>query len=250
MYRRPTLRRTLNDPSTPPGESKEDAYAEQPALEWLAELGWKVEHGPALGPDGGTPERDTWRDVVLIDRLRSAVAALNPDLPDDAVEYVVQQVLTTTSPNVIEDHADFHRLLVDRVPVTYEDEEEIERTARAKLVDFEQPERNDFLAVNQFTVIVGAKNRRPDVLLFVNGIPLGQVELKSPADEQATPEAAATQVAHYAETIPPLYRFVEIIGVSDLIQARVGTITTPAGALRRVEDDGPGRDAGTSPSSR
>ena len=215
---------------TPPtsGDSKEDVYAEQPALEWLAELGWEVAHGPDLGPDGATPARDTWRDVVLIDRLGSAVAKLNPELPEDAVEYAVQQVLTTTSPNVIDDHADFHRLLVEGVPVSYVDHEGIERTERAKIVDFEQPNRNDFLVVNQFTIIVGAKNRRPDLLLFVNGIPLGQVELKSPADQQATPESAATQVAHYVETISPLYRFVEIIGVSDLIQGRVGTITTPA----------------------
>jgi type I restriction enzyme R subunit len=208
--------------------SKEDAYAEQPALDWLGELGWEVGHGPDLGPGGEAAERDSWRDVVLIGRLRSAVVGLNPELPPDAVERVVQQALTTTSPSVIDDHADFHRLLIEGVSVTYEDEEGIERTARTKLVDFEQPERNDFLALNQFTVIVGGKNRRPDVLLFVNGIPLAQVELKNPVDEKATPESAVTQVAHYVETIPPLYRFVEIVGVSDLIQARVGTITTPA----------------------
>jgi type I restriction enzyme R subunit len=228
------------------GESKEDAYAEQPTLEWLAELGWETEHGPDLGPDGATPERETWRDVVLIGRLRSAVAGLNPELPEDAVQYVVQQVLTTTSPTVINDHADFHRLLVDRVPVTYEDADGVERTARAKLVDFEHPERNDFLALNQFTVIVGSKNRRPDVLLFVNGIPLGQVELKNPADEKATAEAAAVQVAHYAETIPPLYRFVEIIGVSDLIQARVGTISTPAEHFAEWKTMDPAESAGRS----
>lgn len=207
-------------------DSKEDAYAEQPALEWLGELGWEVAHGPDLGPGGAAPERDSWRDVVLIGRLRSAVTGLNPELPPDAVERVVQQVLTTASPSVIDDHADFHRLLIERVSVTYEDDEGVERTVRAKLVDFERPEHNDFLALNQFTVIVGGKNRRPDVLLFVNGIPLAQVELKNPADEKATPESAVTQVAHYVETIPPLYRFVEIVGVSDLIQGRVGTITT------------------------
>jgi len=206
--------------------SGEDAYVEQPALQWLGGLGWEVEHGPDLGPDGSAPERERWGDVVLIDRLRSAVAGLNPELPDDAVEYVVQQVLTVSSPNVIDDHADFHRLLINRVAVSYVDAEGIERDKRAKLIDFEQPERNDFLALNQFTVEFGPKVRRPDVLLFVNGIPLGQVELKSPADGHATPEAAAVQVAHYAETIPPLYRFVEIIGVSDLIQARAGTIST------------------------
>jgi type I restriction enzyme, R subunit len=212
----------------PPGDSKEDAYAEQPTLQWLKELGWEIGHGPDLSPGGSSPERDNFRDVVLIDRLRTAVGGLNPDLPEDAVEYVVQHVLSTTSPNVTEDHADFHRLLVERVPVSYEDADGVERTARAKLVDFDDPEANDYLAVNQFTIIVGAKNRRPDVLLFVNGIPLGQVELKNPADEKATPETAANQVAHYVDTIPPLYRFVETIGVSDLIQARVGTISTPA----------------------
>jgi type I restriction enzyme R subunit len=211
-----------------PVGSKEDDYAEKPTLQWLAELGWEVKHGPDLGPGGSGPERESWRDVVLVERLRSAVAGLNPKLPGDAVEYVMQQVLASASPNVIEDHADFHRLLIDRVPVTYQDAEGVERSARVKLVDFEHPGENDFLALNQFTVVVGSKNRRPDVLLFVNGLPLGQIELKNPADEKATPESAATQVAHYAETIPPLYRFVEIIGVSDLIQARVGTITTPA----------------------
>ncbi len=212
----------------PLGMSKEDAYAEQPTLQWLEELGWTIASGPEISPGGSASERDDFRDVVLIGRLRAAVAGLNPELPDEAVEWVVQQVLTTTSPNVIDDHAGFHRFLVERVPVTYEDGDGVERSTRAKVVDFEDPEANDFLAVNQFTVIVGAKNRRPDVLLFVNGIPLGQVELKNPADEKATSEAAAVQVAHYADTIPPLYRFVEIIGVSDLIQARVGTISTPA----------------------
>ncbi|HET8956405.1 MAG TPA: type I restriction endonuclease subunit R [Solirubrobacterales bacterium] len=228
------------------GDSKEDFYAEQPTLQWLEELGWEVQHGPNLGPEGSAPERDSWRDVVLVDRLRSAVAGLNPELPEDGVEQVVQQALTTKSPNVIEDHADFHRLLVEQVPVTYEDGDGIARSDRAKLVDFEHPENNDFLALNQFTVIVGSKNRRPDVLLFVNGIPLGQIELKNPADEKATPLSAVTQVAHYAETIPPLYRFVEIVGVSDVIQARVGTITTPAEHFAQWKTMDPAEGAGKS----
>ncbi|HWD39616.1 MAG TPA: type I restriction endonuclease subunit R [Fimbriimonas sp.] len=215
----------MNPPS---GDSTEDSLAEQPALQWLGELGWEVEHGPDRGPEGSVPERESWSDVVLASRLRSAVDRLNPDLPDDAVEHVVQQVLAVSSPNVVEDHADFHRLLVDRVPLSYVDAQGVERSTRARVVDFEEPDENDFLALNQFTVIVGSKNRRPDVLLFVNGLPLGQIELKNPVDEKATPESAATQVAHYAETIPPLYRFVEVIGVSDVVQARVGTLDTPA----------------------
>lgn len=229
-----------------PGESKEDALAEQPTLQWLAEVGWEVGHGPDLGPGGSAPERESWRDVVLVDRLRSAVAGLNPELPGDAVEQVVQEVSSPASPNVIDDHADFHRLLIDRVPVTYRDSDGLERSTRAKLVDFEHPEENDFLALNQFTVVVGSKNRRPDVLLFVNGIPLGQIELKNPTGEKATPQSAVTQVAHYAETIPPLYRFVEIIGVSDLIQARVGTITTPAEHFSEWKTMDPAESAGKS----
>lgn len=210
------------------GGSKEDAYAEQPTLDWLRELGWEIGHGPDLGPDGIAPERENWGDVVLIDRLRHAVTGLNTDLPPDAVEFVVQRVLTTTSPDVVADHMSFHEFLVGMVPVTYLDGDGIEQADRARLVDFDEPSNNEFLALNQFTIINGTKNRRPDVLLFVNGIPLAQVELKNPADEKATPESAATQVAHYIDTIPALYRFVEVIGVSDLLQARVGTVTSPA----------------------
>jgi len=120
-------------------DSKEDVYAERPTLQWLEELGWTIERGPDLSPDGSAPERDTFRDVVLIGRLRAAVSGLNPELSDEAVEYVIRHVLTTTSPNVIEDHAGFHRLLVERVPVTYEDAGGVERTARARLVDFDDP---------------------------------------------------------------------------------------------------------------
>ncbi len=103
-----------------------------------------------------------------------------------------------------------------------------ERTLRVKLVDWEHPERNDFLAVNQFRVVVGQKNRRPDIVLFVNGLPLGEIEVKDPGDPRGTPEGAANYAAHLVETIPKLYRFVELVGVSDLIQARLGTISTPA----------------------
>ena len=234
--------------------SPEDALVERPALAWLEQYGWDVAHGPDLAPDGASPERSTWRDVVLVDRLRGAVRALNPTLPADAVDRVVEIALTTASPNVIDDHADFHRLLTDGVQISYEDDAGTERSVRAKLVDFDDVEANDFLAVNQFTIIVDNKNRRPDILLFVNGLPLGQLELKSPTSGEVAPgedehgstgaadggeegedgtegeafdQAAVHQVRHYAETIPPLYRFVEIVGVSDLLRARLGTITTP-----------------------
>jgi type I restriction enzyme R subunit len=206
----------------------EDTYAEQPTLEWLAELDWEVVAGGDIAPGAIAAERDRWEEVVLVDRLRAAVQELNPELPVSAIQSVADRVRETASPTVVLDHKAFHELLVTGVPVTFIDDSGEERSPRARLVDWETVERNDFAAVNQFTVINGQKNRRPDVLLFVNGLPLAQIELKNPASAQATAESAVRQVAHYTETIPQLYRFVEFVLVSDLVEARVGTTTTPA----------------------
>ncbi len=208
--------------------SPEDEFAEQPAIEWLTELGWSYAHGPALAPDGEAPERAEWRDVVLVGRLRESIRSRYPELPDGAIDLVIADVTRTSAAAPIDDHAAFHRLLIEGVPVTFKDADGAERTERIMLVDFDDPLSNDFVVVNQMTIIVGQKNRRPDLLLFVNGLPLAQIELKSPLAEKATPEKAVHQVEHYVETIPPLYRFVEIVGVSDLLTAFVGTITTPS----------------------
>jgi type I restriction enzyme R subunit len=205
----------------------EGSYAEAPALEWLGGLGWKREYGPDIAPGAPGAERAGWDEVVLADRLRAALRDLNPDASAQSVELAVGRVLGTASPEPARDHLDFHELLVQGVPVTVLEEGE-ERSLRIRLVDWGQPERNDFLAVNQFRVVVGQKNRRPDILLFVNGLPLAQLEVKDPGDPRATPEGAARYVAHLVETIPKLYRFVELVAVSDLIQARLGTLTTPA----------------------
>jgi type I restriction enzyme R subunit len=216
----------------------EDSYAEQPTLEWLIENGWDYVYGPDIAPSGSAPERTHWSDVVLTGRLESAIRRINPKLPADAVRRAVELVLTTTSTEVILDHRDFHDFLLRGVPVTYLDDDGVERSPRAKVVDFDDLDNNDFVTVNQFRIVVGGKNRRPDVLLFVNGLPLGQIELKNPTAEpegdlgdseleDASAVAAVNQVAHYRDTIPKLYRYVEVIGVSDLLQARVGTITTP-----------------------
>ena len=217
------------------GSANEDALVEQPALSWLCGKGgrsaggleWEHIHGVELAPDGPAGERKLWSDVVLIDRLRNAVARINPTLPPGAVQRVCELAMTGTSPSLIEDHKGFHELLLSGVPISYVDDDDIEQHAHAWLVDFDDPTNNEFLAVNQFTVIVGEKNRRPDILLFVNGLPLGQIELKAPGKDDSA-QAAVNQVRHYSETIPGLYRYVEIVGVSDLITARVGTVTTPA----------------------
>ena len=211
----------------------EASLVESPALRLLcgdenaAGSGWTYVYGPDLAPDAPAAERARWSDVVLVNRLSLAIVRLNPALPASAVQAVVDTVLSSASPALIEDHRAFHELLLAGVPVSYRDENGVERQERARLVDFDDVSNNEFLAVNQFTIIVDEKNRRPDILLFVNGLPLGEIECKPPGLQKPS-ESAVNQVAHYTETIAPLYRFVEIIGVSDLISAVVGTITTPA----------------------
>lgn len=204
----------------------EDSLAEQPALEALRAVGWEHLHGKQL-PAEEPGERSRWSDVVLGGRLREAIERLNPGLPEQAVQRVSEIVLSSSSPAVTENHRDLHDLLLSGVPVAYLDGDGIEQHEHARLVDFDDPGANEFLAVNQLTVIVDEKNRRPDILLYVNGLPLGQIELKAPGSKDMA-EAAVNQVAHYRDTIPNLYRYVEIVGVSDLLRARVGTGTTAA----------------------
>jgi type I restriction enzyme R subunit len=207
--------------------SGEETLAEQPALEWLREAGWQLVHGRELAPGAPGGERKLWSDVVLIDRLREAVARINPKLSPDAVQQACNRVLTGTSPVPIENHRDLHEMLVSGVSITYVDDDGIEQSDRAWLLDFERPARNELLAVNQFTIVEDERNRRPDILLFVNGLPLGQIEVKAPGRMDSGREAV-NQVHHYTETIPGLYRYVEIVGVSDLMSARVGCSSTPA----------------------
>jgi type I restriction enzyme R subunit len=206
----------------------EDGYAEQPALEWLREVGWEYRHGSELIAAKDAAERQLDSDVVLRATFERAVARLNPELPAEAVRRAVELAMTSTSPTLILNHQDFHETLLAGVPASWIDEEHGERATRAKLIDWDVPSNNEFTAVNQLTIVEGGHNRRPDVLLYVNGLPLGQLELKNPALDEDGPTKAVNQVQHYRQTIPGLYRYVEVIGVSDLLRARVGTITTPA----------------------
>ena len=203
----------------------EDALAEQPALEWLTAAGWTPIHGSELDAERPGAERKLWSDVVLVERLRGAVGRLNPDLPREAIEAVCDRALSSTSPVLIEDHRAFHELLLTGIPISYTDAAGEERHDHARLIDFDDPTANELLAVNQLTIIEGRKNRRPDILLFINGLPLAQIELKAPGEEDSA-QKAVNQVRHYTETIPGLYRYVEIVGVSNLLDARVGTAAT------------------------
>src|SRR3954463_5574468 len=169
----------------------EGQLVELPALQRLCGdgashvgVGWTYIHGPTLAPDAGSGERTRWSDVILDGHLRRAVQRINSELPAPAVQRVIDEVKATASPSVIEDHRDFHRLLLSGVPVSYRDADGVERHDHAKLIDFDDLSKNEFLAVNQLTIISGGNNRRPDILLYVNGLPLGEIEAKAPGLEK------------------------------------------------------------------
>ncbi|GAA1885607.1 type I restriction endonuclease subunit R [Lapillicoccus jejuensis] len=190
----------------------------------LAAVGWTPVYGPDIAPGEPDAERADYRDVVLAGRLRSAVARLNPALRDDAVDDVVKTVLRPESQSVLAENWRGYQLLIQGVPVEYQDTDGTVRAVRARLVDWDDPANNDLLAINQFTVI-GVDDRRPDVLLFVNGLPLVLFELKRPGKEYATLRGAFNQTRTYQQKIPDAFTFNQLVVISDGVIARAGTLT-------------------------
>lgn len=199
---------------------------ENAALEILEELGYDVVYGPDIAPDGDAPERKKWDEVVLKDRLEAAIRKLNPSLKDDVVEEAAKKIVRTASHKTIVNNEKFHEFLVTGVELDVRDKERIKGVI-VKLFDFENPEKNDFLAINQFTVIEENHNRRPDVVLFVNGIPVGLIELKNPASATATVRSAFEQIQTYLTEIPSVFTHNEFIIIADGTEAKVGTLTSP-----------------------
>lgn len=200
---------------------------EQAMLQWLATQGWSVAHGPDISPpDAKTPgtERASYRDVVLAQRLRDAIARLNPHIPAGARDDTLRKVLNPNAPGLVNTNRQLHRWLVDGVPVEFQKDGET-RGDRVRLLDFGSVAANDWLAVNQFSVQGHKLNRRPDVVLFVNGLPLVVVELKNPGDEDADIWAAWNQLQAYQEDIPDLFHANALQVISDGIQARMGSLT-------------------------
>ena len=205
-----------------------ESDVEEATLEILKELGYKVISGPTISPDGEHPERNSYSDVVIIERLENAIRYLNPKLTKDAIENVSKKITRLNDQELIIRNQTFHKYLTDGVDIEY-------RRADGKIVDenvilfdFENPEKNEFLAINQFTIIENGKERRPDIILFVNGLPLVIIELKNPADEGATIWTAYDQVlGTYVKEIPTLFDYNEIVVISDGIDARTGTFTSP-----------------------
>ena len=202
-----------------------EALVENAALSWLESLGWFVVHGPEIAPGEIGAERNDYRDVVLSGRLRGAIRSLNPQLSDEVVAEVLKKITNPEGSTLEMRNRAFHRMLVNGVPVEYRHESGDIRGMQAWVIDFESIEKNDFLAVNQFTVLENNIERRPDVMLFVNGLPLGVIELKNAADEQADIWKAFAQLQTYKKQLTNLFQFNEMLMISDGVQARIGSLT-------------------------
>jgi type I restriction enzyme, R subunit len=202
-----------------------ESIVEEAALEWFAELGYAIGHGPHIAPGEPAAERGSFAEVVLASRLRDAIWRLNPAIPEEARDEALRKVLRVGTPSLVRTNRAFHRLLRDGVPVEYARADGSIAGDHVRLVDFDNVTANDWFAVNQFTVVEGQNNRRPDVVLFVNGLPLGLVELKNPADENATIWSAYSQLQTYKAEIATLLHYNALLVLSDGVQARVGSLT-------------------------
>ncbi len=202
-----------------------ESTVEDAALSWLEGVGWTIAHGPDIAPEMQGAERDNYSDVVLAGRLRSVLTRLNPDLPIDAVDDAQRRLIDPAGATLEARNRAFHSMVVDGITVEYADTDGAIRGAQVRVIDVDTPETNDWLAVNQFTVVENKHQRRPDIVLFVNGLPLVVIELKNPVDESATIWSAFQQFQTYKADIPSLFAFNAALIVSDGLEARVGTLT-------------------------
>ena len=197
---------------------------EQAAIEILGELEYEHKFGPDIAHDGDSPERKDYKEVILENRVKEALVRINKDIPREALEDVFRQIITFNSPSLVENNHHFHKLLTEGIEVSFK-EKGLIRTKIAYLVDFKHKNRNDFLVVNQLT-IQGVENRRPDLILFINGLPLVVVELKSASDENVGIENAYYQIQTYKKDIESLFYYNAFCIISDGINAKAGSITS------------------------
>lgn len=198
--------------------------AEQATLAWFGELGYEVRHGPDIAPGRPGAERTDYREAVLRPRVRAALSRLNPGLPPIALQDAERRLLAATTPSLVLENRRAHRMLLEGVEVEVARPSGL-RGERARVIAWDEPERNDWLVVNQLTV-TGRSTRRADVAIFVNGLPLGLMELKDPADEDATIWTAFRQLETYKQEVPELFTFNEVLIVSDGEEARIGALTS------------------------
>lgn len=197
---------------------------EEFAIELLEKSGYQYLYGPDIAPDGDRLERESFEDVLLLERLRTAVGRINPDIPVEVRENAIKQIQRLNSPELIANNEAFHRMLTEGIKVSYQKDGN-SRGDLVWLIDFKNPENNDFLVTNQFTVIENGINKRPDIILFVNGLPLVIIELKNPADENATVRSAYRQLQTYKQAIPSLFTHNGFMVISDGLEARAGSLS-------------------------
>jgi type I restriction enzyme R subunit len=193
-------------------------------IKLFEELGYAHLFGPDISPDSASPERDSYTDCHLPRRLIDSLSSLNPSIPSNAIEDVAKKLTRTVSPTLIGQNHEFHRMLIDGVDVSYRKGDRI-ISDKAMVVDFDKPEKNDWLIVNQFTIIENGNNRRPDLLAFLNGLPIAIFELKNPSEEKTDIWKAFSQIQTYKDQIPTLFGFNCLIAITDGFYARLGSLT-------------------------
>ncbi|MGQ0549620.1 MAG: type I restriction endonuclease subunit R, partial [Armatimonadota bacterium] len=202
-----------------------ESDVEKATLDWLQGLGWTHKFGPCLAPGELFAERDSYEGPFLPGRLREALERLNPDVPAAGIDDAIRRCTDPHAVLLVDRNRAFHHWLVNGIDVEYARPDGTIAGDKVWLVDFADLDRNDWLAVNQFTIIENGHNRRPDVVLFVNGLPLGVIELKNAADENATIWAAFHQIQTYKQQVPSLFTFNEVLLISDGLEARIGSLT-------------------------
>ncbi|OQR53170.1 type I restriction endonuclease subunit R [Bacillus sp. CDB3] len=195
------------------------------ALEWLEELDYEIVEGPDIAPDGDYTERESFHDVVLVDRLRDSLQKINPTLDRKVIEEAIQKIVANASPNLVLNNKQFHKLVTDGIEIQAQGTDGYNPTVSVYAFDFDNPKNNDFMAVPQFTIIEGQANKRPDIIVFVNGLPLVVIELKNATNEDVDITDAYNQLQTYKQAIPTLFRYNAFLIASDGINARVGSLT-------------------------
>ena len=208
------------------GPINEDSYELQ-FMDWLAASGWQLARGPEIAHDGSMPERSSHKDVVLAERLEDALARINPGLPKDSVRKVRQALESPGETDLLKANKQIHQWMTEGYPATVRDSSGEEDTRLVWLIDFEEESNNDWLAVNQFSVQTDADSgtRRPDIVLFLNGIPVGVVELKNPSSEDADIRQAFEQLQTYKAQISRLFYYNAVLVIADGADARMGSLT-------------------------
>ncbi len=204
-----------------------ESIVEEATIHYFQDIGYAYLPGPEISCEGLFAERNNYHDVVLHQRLKDAVTNINKDIPATAIEDALKKATRSDSPTLIINNRTFHKYLTDGIDIQYRNKDGRDIHDKVWLFDFSNPDNNDWLVVNQFTIVENHVNRRPDVIIFVNGLPLGVIELKNPADENATVKGAYNQIQTYKAQIPTLFNYNEAVIISDGAEAKIGTVSSP-----------------------